>query len=663
MRAVAVGAVVLYHAGLSAVPGGYVGVDIFFVISGFLITGQLISMLEARGRIPFGEFYAKRIRRIIPASFVVLALTTVASLVFLPPATRPGALQDAIATALYVPNVLFAAQGADYLAETAPSPFQHYWSLGVEEQFYLFWPLLLLLGFLLVRRSTRRLFWVVLSIVVLSFALCIVLTGTSQPAAFFLLPTRAWELGIGALAAFALHSGLVRLNGRAAALGTWLGMAGIAVSLGALNESTVFPGWAALLPVLSTAAVIVCGSSLPSRGAGMLLSRAPMQKVGAWSYSIYLVHWPLLVIPQAAVGYENPLPLVLTLALGALSVPLAVLLYRYVENRFRHPAAGSPLRARRVIATAALASLGFVAVAAGAGAVQSTAPIASTREAASQPLQVAPNGSTFVPANLNPTLRDAPDSIPGTYDDGCHADFPATEVNTDCVYGDPDGTVDIVLFGDSHAAQWFPALEAYATDGSYRLHNLTKSSCPSVDIEILHEQRPYSQCEQWRQSAVDYIDALDPAVVVLSNYGEVSPVDTSTGLVEQWEAGLGATLAALPGSSHALVLADTPSHSTSPLDCLSRNIEEAAACDLPRAEALDGEVLAAEERAVRDGTVQGGTVQDGNASFVDLSSYLCTDICPSIIGDLLVYRDEHHMTTAFSRALAGPLGDELDKVQ
>ncbi|WP_343212877.1 acyltransferase [Arthrobacter sp. H20] len=306
MRAVAVGAVVLYHAGLPVVPGGYVGVDIFFVISGFLITGQLISMLQSRGRIPFGEFYAKRIRRILPASFAVLALTTVASLLVLPPSTRPGALQDAIATALYVPNVLFAAQGADYLAETAPSPFQHYWSLGIEEQFYLFGPLILLLGFIMVRKSIKRLFWVVLAIVVVSLALCVILTSDSQPAAFFLLPTRAWELGVGALAAFALHARLIHLSGRGAAVGSWVGVAGIAVALVVLNSGTVFPGWSALLPVLSTAAIIVCGGSQPAGGAGDLLSRRPLQKIGAWSYSIYLVHWPLLVIPQAALGYENP---------------------------------------------------------------------------------------------------------------------------------------------------------------------------------------------------------------------------------------------------------------------------------------------------------------------------------------------------------------------
>ncbi|MBG6180190.1 peptidoglycan/LPS O-acetylase OafA/YrhL [Arthrobacter sp. CAN_A1] len=654
MRAVAVGAVVLYHAGLGAVPGGYVGVDIFFVISGFLITGQLISMLKAGGRIPFGEFYAKRIRRIIPASFAVLALTTVASLLFLAPFTRPGALQDAIATALYVPNVLFAVQGSDYLAETAPSPFQHYWSLGIEEQFYLFWPLLLLLVFLLVRRSIKRLFWVVLALVIVSFILCVILTSTSQPAAFFLLPTRAWELGVGALAAFALHAGMVTLNARSSAIGTWAGLAGIGVSLVALNATTVFPGWAALLPVLSTALVIICGSTHPGAGAGLLLSRAPMQKVGAWSYSIYLVHWPLLIIPQAAVGYENPLPLPVTLALGVLSVPLAVLLYRHVENRFRHPSAAAPVRARRVILIAALTSVGFVGVATVIMALQGEVPLATDRDATSQPLLDGPAGSSFVPANLRPSLREAPDSIPETYATGCHADFPDTDVRKDCLFGDGDANRDMVLFGDSHAAQWFPAAEAYAAGNSYRLHNLTKSSCPSVDIGILHEQAPYSECEEWRQNALDYINELDPELVLISNYAEVDPTNTTDPLLAQWDAGLSSTLASLPASSHTVVIANTPRHAASPLACLSQNIESVATCDIPKAESIDEEIVAAEERAAAGYP---------NASFVDLNGYLCTETCPSIIGDLLVYRDEHHITTDFSLALAGPLGDELDQLK
>ncbi|MHA7155165.1 SGNH hydrolase domain-containing protein [Arthrobacter sp. TMN-50] len=244
--------------------------------------------------------------------------------------------------------------------------------------------------------------------------------------------------------------------------------------------------------------------------------------------------------------------------------------------------------------------------------------------------------------------------MPETYDDGCHADFAVTDVQSGCVYGDEEADLDIVLFGDSHAAQWFPAIDAYATGSSYRLHNLTKSSCPSVDIEILHEQSPYSQCEQWRRSALDYIEKLNPQLVLLSNYGDVAPADSSRGLLEQWETGLRSTLSALPESSRALVLADTPRHPASPLSCLSQHTEDANACDLSRAEGLDKELGAREERAAAQGT---------NSTFVDLNGYLCTEICPSIIGDLLVYRDEHHITTEFSLALAGPLGAELDKVR
>lgn len=201
LRALAVLGVVLYHAGVSFLPGGYTGVDVFFVISGFLITTHLVRTLQSRGIISFADFYLKRARRILPASVLVLVATTIAAYLWIPRVDVPGAFQDAAATALYVPNIRFAVEGTDYLAETAPSPFQHYWSLGIEEQFYLIWPAVLAVAFLAVRKSVRGLFAVAAVMVLGSFSINLFLMQVSTPWAFFSLPSRAWELGVGAMVA------------------------------------------------------------------------------------------------------------------------------------------------------------------------------------------------------------------------------------------------------------------------------------------------------------------------------------------------------------------------------------------------------------------------------------------------------------------------------
>ncbi len=253
LRAIAVLAVVLYHAGVPFLAGGYVGVDIFFVISGFLITSHLLSEMRYDGRVRFASFYAKRARRILPASFVVLSFSVVAALIWYPPLLMREVWMGAVATAFYLPNMLFAVQGTNYLAESTPSLFQHYWSLGIEEQFYLVWPLLLSLLYWRIRRP-KTLFAILLGTFAAAFALCIHLTFRSQPWAFFSLPTRAWELGVGGLVAFLLtYRPRVLTSTIAATLG-WVGLIGLIASAALFNSATRFPGYWAAVPVLGTAA-------------------------------------------------------------------------------------------------------------------------------------------------------------------------------------------------------------------------------------------------------------------------------------------------------------------------------------------------------------------------------------------------------------------------
>lgn len=650
LRAIAVGFVLLYHAGVPFLPGGYVGVDVFFVISGFLISSHLLSAIERDGRIDFARFYARRARRILPASIVVAVLTAVSVVLFAPMLSAPGSLRDAVATVLYVPNIWFAIQDTDYLADHAASPFQHYWSLGVEEQFYLVWPVVLLLIALAVRRRRRRLAVAVAILSVVSFAGGVWLTQAQQPLAFFLLPTRAWELLAGALVAFALLGRSPRIASPVAAVGGWAGVALIVAGGVLLNDATPFPGWAAALPVVGTAAVIFFGHGSPSGGPTRTLALPPFQFVGLISYSLYLVHWPLLIIPQSAVGFENPLPLWLTLLLGVvLAVPLAWLLFRFVEEPMRNPPALATKRPRVTLwLTAAVTvvvagSLALTTVWADGRTVGSGQDVPTAAAFPTAP----PTATDALPANLRPTLGDAADDVPSVYPDGCHHDTVDVTVQ-ECAYGDPDGSFRVALFGDSHAAQWLPALEQIPEDDTeIGIRAYSKSSCPAVDVTVLVKNVPYESCDVWRDAVTAALAADAPDLVVISSYAHY---DLAAGSAD-WSSGVQRTVGTLTDAgSDVLVIADTPAWTAAPSLCISRVPNDLAACAGDRSTVLD-EAHTSDERAA---------VERSGGRFVDFTDFICDPTtCPVVIDDLLVYRDINHLTATFVEYLAPALTEEI----
>src|SRR4051794_2053939 len=307
LRGIAVLAVVLYHAGLGFVPGGFVGVDVFFVVSGFLITGLLVREVGTAGRVHFAEFYARRMRRLLPAAALVLLVTAVVSVRALPPLRVHSALLDVRAAALYASNYRFAAAGTDYLnADAPPSPVQHYWSLGVEEQFYLIWPALLMVAVVLARRRGRSAMAggtvALLAVTAISFAVSMWLTDADQPWAFFSLPTRAWELSVGGLVALGA-AWWRRLPVSVAATAAVAGLGGVLGSVLLIDAGAPFPGTVALVPVLSTAAVLVGGSAWHRSSSQLLLGAGPLQGAGRISYTWYLWHWPVLTFVPALLGH------------------------------------------------------------------------------------------------------------------------------------------------------------------------------------------------------------------------------------------------------------------------------------------------------------------------------------------------------------------------
>jgi peptidoglycan/LPS O-acetylase OafA/YrhL len=688
LRAVAVVLVLLYHARVPRFGGGYVGVDVFFVLSGFLITGLLLRELSSTGRVSLPAFYARRARRLLPAAALVLLVTAVASALLLPPLRMPDVSADIAAAAAYASNIRFALQATDYLAsDLPPSPVLHYWSLGVEEQFYLFWPALLVVAagaaFAVgnLAAGIRRVSWTLVVVFIASLALSIWLTEVQQPWAFFSLPTRAWELALGGLLAVPAATRLAAARG--VPLLGWAGLVMIAASGFVLDDATAFPGVAALLPTVGCALVVfgglgsVGGTATARRGLtspGPLLSLPPVRYLGRISYSLYLWHWPVLVLPVAALG---ALPGVVRLGLAGLAIALAAASQRWVEEPIRHGRIVG-VRPRRVLALAGALTLTVALSATWLGSRSASAlqahgpaagggvdevnlpPLASPGSTGGPRTSSAPGSSPAalpslaavpVPADLVPTLATARSDNPVIYADGCHVG-PAERAPADgCVFGDPTSATTVVLFGDSHAGQWFPALDRLAQEHGWRLLSMTKSACASADVPVWSSifDRPYAECMTWREQVLRDVATLRPALVVIANDRAVTlaidgqPASTADH-PDVWPAGLAATIQRIRSAgSQVVVIGDTVRQTNDPPVCLSAHLDDASACATPYAQAVDRAHLD-EERAVA--AAQG-------VPFIDPTPLECfTDPCPTVIGRFLVYRDTHHMTATYARALA-----------
>lgn len=700
LRGVAILLVLLYHARAPLVHGGFIGVDVFFVLSGFLITGIIVRELMGTGRLSLSGFYARRARRLLPAAALVLVVTMFVSAIVLPPLRVPGVAADTISAALYVSNIRFAVQATDYLgSELAQSPVLHFWSLSVEEQFYIFWPTLLAVAagatFLRSRPDSgiRRLAIVLAAVLVGSLGLSIWLTGANQPWAFFSLPTRAWELALGGL--LALPGAARWVPARAAAPAGWIGLALIVVAGVAFDTSVAFPGIAALVPTVGAALVIAAGLAATPAGASRyaaarVLGLTPIRFLGLISYSLYLWHWPILALPEAAAGEALRWPV--RLALVGLAIVAATATQRWVEDPIRR-GRFIGLRTRRSLALAGLLSVAVVAMTASlgfaAGAVSSSGPAVggdvtsvalpadpTPTPGASPPAR--PNGSRSpgatptpavtlpplaaapVPADLVPSLATASDDLPVIYADGCHLDVPSVTPG-ECVFGEAASDVTVVLFGDSHAAQWFPALERLATERGWRLVSMTKSACATADIDIWSEivKRTYDECGRWREAALRRIATERPDLVVVSDSsGYKAMVDGVAVPVakvrDRWDAASGRTLERLATlARHVVVIGDTPRAQADPPVCLSANLDDATACAIPFAAAVNPGWTAGEAAvAARSG-----------AAFIDPTPWVCrTDPCPAVIGRLLVFRDQHHLTATYARALAERLYARLPQI-
>ena len=674
LRAIAVVSVMLWHAGLPYLPGGFVGVDVFFVISGYLMTALLVRELQHRGHISFVGFYARRAKRLLPAASATLVIIAIATLLLLPRIRAAETGRDIVASALYVINWRLAEGSVDYLAAAnAPSPVLHFWSLAVEEQFYLLWPLVLaVIGLLARRRSSKvgPVTWGLALIAVPSFLWSVYYTSSEPEKAYFVTTTRLWELAVGGVVA-ALAPWIARsLNPRLGAVVGWVGLVLVAATMLLLHETYPFPGWVAAIPVLGTAAVIAVGPVAGPSGPVATLRPRAMQLIGKLSYSLYLWHWPVLVFATALL-LDRPgrLAPAVGLAVVALSVVPAWLSFKLVEEpvrQYRSSTSDVRLWSLRVGALCTALSLTAGLVVLGVAASwASDAPKAPQDALGAVALGADPRGSQAGravddPGPFSPTAAKVRDDIPSSYPDGCHVQDNPSPKAVGCTYGDPAGDYTVALVGDSHAAQWVPTLQAIAEQRGWRLLVYTKSSCPLVDatVAVGKDDRPYTGCSGWNADMQRIMAAERPDLVLTS--ATAYRVTESGTVLDQARSdaamveGFRSAWSRLVAQGAVVVpIADTPRPGFDMADCVSANEGSLRSCAVPRTTAMS---LAGQ--AVADAAAG----QNG-VHLMDLADYICPDsMCAPVIGHVLVYRDEHHITATYATSLAPAMTARLEKV-
>lgn len=696
LRALAVIAVIAYHAGVPLTGGGFVGVDVFLVISGFLITSLLLTEWDGSGRISLTRFYARRARRLLPISAAVLAATGLASVIWLEPTRLDELGVDILAASGFAVNLVLAGRGTDYLAaELAPSAIQHYWSLAVEEQFYVLWPALILIALRLGRRTAVG---AVVALTAASALASALLTGPHPTWSYFGLHTRAWELGLGALLAVTLTATRRAPENLRAGLG-WIGLVAIGIAIATFDRVEHFPGTWAALPVIGAALVLISGDDNP-RGVARLLRLSPLQWAGSRSYSLYLWHWPALVIGAAAIGRE-PGPLA-TVALVATSIALAEIGFRLIENPIRR----SPRLARRsglsltvgagLLAVGAVVGLavsnvdtttrtGVIAAApepapalpevtepeaeppegepatvfssANDEPTASVEATATTTTSTTSSTTVPPPtpadaialdaiadalGARVVPDNLRPSLLEANRDTSPLYGTGCHQ-YLEERAAQGCVFGDPDGDITVAIWGDSHAAQWFSAIDLIAEQRGWRLVSITQGGCPVIDVLTWNRSGDavFDHCAPWRDNVLDRFAEEEVDVVLLGQHYGLLDAD-SRGAVNAsvWAEQLPALLDRVSETMTPIVLIDSPDPPEDVPTCLSEHPEEIEVCE-PGA---PGNTEAAVAATIREITAERGV------GTIDPRPWLCVENrCPVVVGDILVYRDSHHLSDTFVR--------------
>lgn len=630
LRAISVLVVFLFHAGISGFSGGFVGVDVFFVISGYVITGLLLNQYaKGNNKIDLLRFYSKRIMRLMPALFFLIAVGLLLSTLILTPTEQLGQYDAARFTLISLSNIYFLTFNLDYFSPAIhENLFLHTWSLGVEEQFYLIWPLVLL--WLLKTKGSKSNFIYKAGIVVFcSAVLQFYVEKSSHTTAFYLMPSRAWQFTIGSIIAY-IHSNphansRIRDNDNEVQIGSVIGFLLIIYSVLVFNEGMPYPSWRAILPTLGTGLILFYFNPLNSTILSRLLSIKPLVWLGNISYSFYLWHWVVLLLFKKLIPF---FPQLNTLIAFLVIVILSAFSYYLIENPLR--------KSKTAIIRPKLVLIGtfflvFVLW---------------------QSINILEKCSNIKSDESLSKVAEIRTDLPELYQYDCDDWYHSSELNP-CSFGDRLSRKKLVVFGDSVLAQWFPLIQTVHSLDNWQIIVLTKSACPLVDVPFYYAKikREYKECEMWREAAIKYIQELKPEKIIM---GSASFYPYSK---KEWQDGTNSVLKELESSAEIIkLIAATPQLNFDSVDCMARVAWMNST--IPWAnEGLCHQVM---NVAPSWEYLEQVSEQFEAVEYLNFKDYICpSGICPALINGLSTYRDEKHLTTTFINSLAEKLKDKL----
>lgn len=633
LRAVAALLVAIYHIWMGRVSGA---VDVFFVVSGYLVIGTLLRQVERTGRVQFMRFYGSLAKRLLPNALLVIVFVLVASLFLMPSSRWRTTMFELLASTFYVENWLLARMSVDYLARhDAVSPVLHYWAMAVQGQFYLVWPLIITviaLACRMFRFSLRSTATVVLVVIFgASLAWSVYFTAVNQPVAYYDTASRMWEFAAGGL--LAVWFPRIRLHTAAYAGLGWLGTVLIIICGLVLKVSTVFPGYAALWPVGATLFVLIAGTEGGRFGAHRFLASRLMTWLGDVSYALYLWAWALLAF-WLLYADKHEAGLWDGLAVLGVAIVLSITSTRWVETPIRKSAVGRDKPWRAVALGLTLIAPVAIAVSAWGAYIYQQRGLAQDRMVDAEVYPGAqallPGAPHFAEVAFVPTPIQAPGDISIAYQHGCQINLEVRGLRT-CEFGEEDAPYSVALIGGSHSTHWLPALRQRARDEGFRIMTYLKGGCPFTT-----SSEHGSICSDWNKQVVEAL-AKDPPdiIVTTATRGQGAEEHVPQGYLDQWHN---------VESLHIPILAirDNPWFGFNVPDCVERHGTDSPRCRRKRSDVLAD---APPWSAISD--------LPATVGFADYSDLFCNKVeCRPVIGNVLVYFDSDHITATYARSLA-----------